>query len=62
MLHCKLNKINSLPHPILSWNVNQSEINYRPIAEDTRSLAATSLAYKIISASITDIWAFYEKN
>lgn len=29
------------------------------MAEDTRSLAATSLAYKIISASITDIWAFY---
>lgn len=30
----------------------------RPIADDIRSLVATSFAYKIISASITDIWAF----
>lgn len=34
------------------------KIIYRLIAELMRSLVATSFAYKIISASITDIWAF----
>lgn len=31
---------------------------YRFIADDIRSFEATSFAYKIISASITDMWAF----
>lgn len=36
------------------------EKNYLSRAADTRPLEATSFAYKTISASITDMWAFWK--
>lgn len=48
---------------VLKWFVcidcNINSI-YRFIAADMRSQLATSLAYKTISASITDMWAFFK--
>lgn len=40
------------------WSRGNDPPDIRFIAAEMRSLVATSFAYKIISASITDMWAF----